>query len=129
MKMKTLHPIILNKLKYNTRRNIITTEHPHIQSRASYLLLLQELKLSKLLTWLKAREEYISTLPELTCCKCGKTNLKKEIQNNRDKEQLKTLATIDHIKPLSKGGAKYDHNNFQLMCYPCNQLKADSYGG
>ncbi|UGO51375.1 HNH endonuclease [Bacillus phage vB_BanS_Skywalker] len=34
------------------------------------------------------------------------------------------LMTKDHIVPKSKGGANHI-NNYQTMCYTCNQLKSD----
>lgn len=36
-------------------------------------------------------------------------------------------ATRDHTKPRSKGGSN-KRANMKLMCYQCNQIKADSYG-
>lgn len=30
---------------------------------------------------------------------------------------------VDHIVPLSKGGAKYDHDNLQALCKPCHTAK------
>ena len=36
-------------------------------------------------------------------------------------------ATIDHVKPLSKGGALKDVDNLVLSCYKCNCDKGDSY--
>jgi 5-methylcytosine-specific restriction endonuclease McrA len=37
--------------------------------------------------------------------------------------------TLDHIRPLSKGGHPRALFNLQLMCFPCNQEKADSWDG
>lgn len=34
-------------------------------------------------------------------------------------------ATIDHVKPLSKGGKMYSKDNIVLCCYKCNCLKGD----
>ena len=34
--------------------------------------------------------------------------------------------SIDHIKPLSKGGGN-DLSNLQLCCAPCNNAKADHF--
>jgi len=36
-------------------------------------------------------------------------------------------ATIDHVKPLSKGGALRDVDNIVLACYKCNCDKGDDY--
>jgi 5-methylcytosine-specific restriction endonuclease McrA len=35
-------------------------------------------------------------------------------------------ATIDHIKPLAKGGID-SIENLQILCFPCNFSKADSF--
>ena len=41
-------------------------------------------------------------------------------------EDLDLLATVDHIIPLSKGGAQYDEDNCCVACFPCNNnRKAD----
>lgn len=34
------------------------------------------------------------------------------------------LTTLDHIIPRSRGGGN-SYMNLQIMCAPCNQLKAD----
>ncbi len=37
-----------------------------------------------------------------------------------------STSTIDHVKPLSKGG--FNHvSNFVLSCYPCNHSKGDKF--
>lgn len=36
------------------------------------------------------------------------------------------LMTVDHIKPLSKGGSN-DMSNMQPMCENCNRAKGDKY--
>lgn len=33
--------------------------------------------------------------------------------------------TLDHIQPISKGGDKFDKNNWQVLCLKCNRNKAD----
>jgi 5-methylcytosine-specific restriction endonuclease McrA len=38
------------------------------------------------------------------------------------KRSIKTKFHVDHIMPLSKGGAN-DAKNIQLLCQPCNQTK------
>lgn len=46
---------------------------------------------------------------------------KKEFPNNE--------LTVDHIRPLSKGGHPRALGNLQLMCEPCNTAKADTWDG
>ena len=57
---------------------------------------------------LKRRKELLKK--EGRCGKCGK------------QEDL----TIDHIIPLSKGGAKHGMHNLQVLCKECNTRKGDS---
>lgn len=52
----------------------------------------------------------------LICQSC-----KKEFRN----EEL----TVDHIRPLSKGGHPRALGNLQLMCEPCNSDKSDAWDG
>ena len=35
--------------------------------------------------------------------------------------------TLDHIKPISKGG-ETSFENCQIMCQPCNNKKGNNYG-
>lgn len=35
--------------------------------------------------------------------------------------------TIDHIQPVSKGGAMRDIQNMALACIPCNEAKGDKW--
>lgn len=37
--------------------------------------------------------------------------------------------TVDHIRPLSKGGHPRALGNLQLMCEPCNTAKSDEWDG
>jgi len=51
--------------------------------------------------------------PCLPCYLCGQ-------------KLCKADATVDHVKPQSKGG--YDKaRNFAICCAPCNGKKSDSY--
>lgn len=52
------------------------------------------------------------------CQSCGK----KVVIGGKTSE----LATIDHIKPLCKGGS-HTWDNIQLLCLPCNSKKASKY--
>jgi len=69
------------------------------------------------------------------CAHCNRQGTELRLEQHRDgsvhldlyaKEgERSILMTIDHVQPLSKGGK--DHiKNIQPMCYPCNQIKADS---
>ena len=42
---------------------------------------------------------------------------------------LPTSCTVDHIKPLSKGGSLNDPRNLALACMACNTAKGDTWGG
>jgi 5-methylcytosine-specific restriction endonuclease McrA len=37
--------------------------------------------------------------------------------------------TVDHIQPISKGGAVRDIQNMALACMGCNQAKGDAWDG
>lgn len=37
--------------------------------------------------------------------------------------------TVDHIRPLAKGGHPRALGNLQLLCNPCNNAKGDSWDG
>ena len=36
---------------------------------------------------------------------------------------LASATEVDHIKPLTNGGAHYDHANLQSLCHPCHAKK------
>ena len=40
-----------------------------------------------------------------------------------------SLLTLDHIRPISKGGHQRAIGNLQLACEPCNSGKADEWDG
>lgn len=54
------------------------------------------------------------------CCFCNKALYFSE--NPLDQN----YPTIDHIKPISKGGA-HEWNNVQLLCHHCNNVKGAKY--
>lgn len=35
----------------------------------------------------------------------------------------KPMHTVDHIIPIRAGGAKFDENNLQSLCFQCHQCK------
>lgn len=60
----------------------------------------------------------------LVCAYCRREDLIPEMPSGRTR-QPGNLATIDHVVPVSKGGAKFDRDNCVVSCYLCNQKKAD----
>lgn len=44
----------------------------------------------------------------------------------RDPGCLTIADQVDHIVPLSKGGAKYDPGNARAACGPCNRGRSDT---
>ena len=63
-------------------------------------------------TWCSPElREQILTRDNYTCRNCGCDSLR--------------ILEIDHIVPTSKGGAVKDPENLQVLCGPCNRIKAD----
>lgn len=75
--------------------------------------------------WLDFRMDLLTLWEEehgtLKCVYCGQDNLEKVTEGIRPQYQ----ATLDHVKPLSKGGAEYDESNLVCACLRCNQKKAN----
>jgi 5-methylcytosine-specific restriction endonuclease McrA len=114
-------------LTLSTRSDKVFLHDPHIASRASYLLLKAHYTELILAEWEEFRNEIFDEFEAihhtLSCCYCNKTNLVREIIDPCNKDQLKTLATIEHIVALSKGGKKYDKTNCTIACFPCNNRR------
>jgi 5-methylcytosine-specific restriction endonuclease McrA len=104
---------------------LVLTEEPTLKSRAALVLLHRKLVRESLKQWFDFRDAFFNTFEVLTCHYCHKENLVREVQNNHDKQQLKYLATVDHVVPVSKGGEWYDPKNCVVACFPCNSHKAD----
>ncbi|MBF0554411.1 MAG: HNH endonuclease [Nitrospirae bacterium] len=105
-----------------TKRDVVFVDDPALTSRAAFILLRQSLAREEgndYESWLKFRDKFLDG-KKLTCKYCGKTDLKKESQDD-----LNILATIDHVVPLSKGGSRYDERNLLIACFPCNRKKKD----
>lgn len=70
----------------------------------------------KFYDWKKIKEK-IRDRDDWTCQRCGKYS---------DKEKSEIYPPnlhVDHIKPVSKGGNKFDPKNLQLLCKQCNLSK------
>lgn len=101
----------------------ILVKEPNVQSLAALVLLTKKLAPKKTMyrCWLKYRAWYLKQhmllFGNLSCFYCGKQSLKKQSNSNTD------LATLDHVKPISKGGDKFNSSNIVIACYSCNQRK------
>lgn len=110
---------------------VIMTHTPHVQSRASYILLRDSLlkqdetykKCQDWIVWARIKRKIIKKNQVtndgiIKCEYCGKT-LNPEFENHRDS------ITIDHIIPVSKGGSYFDEDNLAVVCGTCNVQKGN----
>lgn len=65
-------------------------------------------------TWQKFRRWYASTTPAI-CASCGLAGASR-------------LMHLDHITPLSEGGARLDAGNVQWLCQSCHNAKTAADG-
>lgn len=63
------------------------------------------------------------TTGNLTCTYCPKTDLIIELDGMKVPNNIK--ATIDHIVPISQGGALFDYRNICVSCGKCNTKKGN----
>lgn len=110
--------------KLRVRRNQVLVEDPSVKSQAALVLLLKRLGREELDKWFEFRLQFLNS-HDLVCHYCGKTGLKIEVDITK-KSELKFLATIDHVVPISKGGAQFDPDNYVVACFNCNQKKGDN---
>jgi 5-methylcytosine-specific restriction endonuclease McrA len=105
------------------KRQHVLVEEPHVQSMAALVLLCTEYMKEELAEWLNFRHEFfdkqIKVHGSLKCHYCGKDHLVEETT------VLSKLATVDHVKPVSKGGARYDEDNCVVACFNCNHRKGN----
>jgi 5-methylcytosine-specific restriction endonuclease McrA len=107
-----------------SNHNILVHE-PHPQSLAALVLLTKKLTPKEMgyKTWLRYRKwflkEHVRKYGLIHCHYCNKGLLKKfsDIQDD--------LATLDHVKPISKGGDRFHSSNLVIACYRCNCRKRD----
>lgn len=85
---------------------------------AALVLLTDQLQKETIQEWLNFRLAYlnhiISLEGDLTCAHCGAKGLLIET------EDTNRLATVDHVRALSKGGAQFDRSNCIVACFRCN---------
>jgi len=103
----------------------ILVHNPHPKSLAALVLLTKKLAPRPISykTWLKYRKwflrRHLREHKKLICFYCGSGPLK--AQTDSEKE----LATLDHVKPLSKGGERFNSSNIVVACFTCNSRKKD----
>ena len=73
-------------------------------------------------TWLTFRDNYFKELGPAgkVCHYCKRNDLDYLADQRAD-----NLATLDHVVPLSAGGALYDKRNLVVACSACNHRKAN----
>jgi 5-methylcytosine-specific restriction endonuclease McrA len=100
-------------------RHMVTIDDPAISSRAAYVLLSQKYKDREVEEWIALKRGFLKKTLEkngdLICHYCGKTGLRMEPDPSGRK--LGTLATIDHVVPISKGGKEKEESNFVIACW------------
>jgi 5-methylcytosine-specific restriction endonuclease McrA len=112
----------------------VYVDQPHIQSYTAYVLLRNELLLQDedyLLAEWRTRVafsrmflgEILKKDGDLCCKYCKKSGLIIEEEGMRVPEKIK--ATIDHVIPVSKGGAQFKPENLVVACGKCNVQKGD----
>lgn len=85
------------------------------------MLLKSQLSEAEREEWLSFRDKFLNERG-LVCEYCGKAGLTKEVVPGLG---FFFLATVDHVKPVSKGGALYNPANLKVACHPCNKSKKD----
>lgn len=108
---------------YSSRRHIIFIEEPHTESYAALVLLNAKLSLQERSEWENLRLTILKS-SNMVCEYCGKGNLTETLDVLKGRS---FLATIDHVMPISKGGAIYDRANLKIACYPCNKNKGNLF--
>jgi 5-methylcytosine-specific restriction endonuclease McrA len=106
---------------YATRRNVVLNDEPPVTSRAALVLLNAALSEQERAEWNTFRLRVLRA-STMTCEYCGKSGLTEELVPGKG---FNMLSTIDHVTPVSKGGAVYDPENLKVACFPCNKSKAD----
>lgn len=106
---------------YFTRRNVVLNDEPPVTSRAALVLLNAFLSEQERAEWNAFRLQFLRA-SSMTCEYCQKAGLTEELVPGQG---FPMLATLDHVHPVSKGGAVYDPANLKVACFPCNKSKAD----
>jgi 5-methylcytosine-specific restriction endonuclease McrA len=109
-------------------RHNVMVEEPSIKSHAALVLLSQKYLSMEIEEWIRLKRWFLKRASErdgcLKCHYCGKTGLVAE--SDPSGKGLGSLATIDHVLPVSKGGSKTDESNLVVACWGCNHMKGDN---
>jgi 5-methylcytosine-specific restriction endonuclease McrA len=110
-------------------KHFVKVPEPHRTSQAAAVMLRRVLRTQEIAAWLGFRDRFLARQKAkdgvLRCHYCGKAPLVEEVPIRASKAQLRLLATLDHVFPLSKGGEVFDEANLVVACFPCNQRKGD----
>lgn len=117
--------------KHRIRQHRVLVADPHIQSPAAQVMLRIQLLKEAMKKgdewdyyfWMGFRSKWLGRQRKefgiLKCFYCNKQDLKIETK------KTEMLATIDHWKPVARGGGMFDEQNLRVACNKCNQAKAD----
>ena len=109
-------------------RHSVLVKDPYVGSMAARVLLAVRLRRQELEDWFVFRAAFLKREKEergvLRCHYCGREGLLEDVAEVPGLASP-MLATVDHVVPVSKGGALKDERNLVVACYPCNQRKAD----
>lgn len=105
-------------------------KEPHPKSLAARVLLTRQLQEQERAQWVEFRARFLARMlsrqGDLQCHYCGRKGLVTDVPDVPTRAELRSLATLDHVIPRSKGGAEMDEKNIVVACFSCNQKKADN---
>ena len=110
-------------------RHRVRVENPHPKSLAAGVLLTRSLEVQERSHWVSFRMAFLKRIKaqqgHLECHYCHCKGLVEELPDDATRADLKRLATLDHVVPISQGGAEYDGTNLVVACHSCNQKKGN----
>ena len=116
------HSIYFNVDQPNTLASLILLKNDYLlqdeRNKRSYCYRRKMIEFSR--GYLTSVQNKFKTL---YCTYCGKPDLTIELEGM--KVNHKKMATIDHIDPISKGGALVDPKNVTCCCGKCNGEKSN----
>ena len=113
-------PVSPANFMYVTRRHVVLNEEPPVTAQAALVLLNASLSEQERAEWTEFRLRVLRA-STMTCEYCRKAGLTEELVLGKG---FYYLATLDHVQPVSRGGAVFDPANLKVACFPCNKSKA-----